>query len=182
MNKKGTKKLNRKGFTLIELLGVIVILSIIGGIATYGVISAINTSKLKSEEIFIDKLSNLIDNYIKLNKPNNKSDSYTFIKCKNNDCSESYELTANKMLKSDGNSIYLSDLVTEGMITYKDLINPKNRKQCFDNITYNPEIKIYKDNEYVYYYYVDLSNNKCDIITENSSINTLPDNLKEQIS
>lgn len=58
--------MNRKGFTLIELLATIVILGIVGGIATYGVINTINTSKLKSEKIFVDKLSNLIDDYLDL--------------------------------------------------------------------------------------------------------------------
>ena len=67
MNKK--EFLNSKGFTLVELLATIVILAIISGIATYGVIGAINKSKAKSEQIFVDKLSNLIDDYLDLNPP-----------------------------------------------------------------------------------------------------------------
>ena len=58
--------MNKKGFTLIELLATIVLLTVIGGIAITGVISIINTSKLKSEKVFVDKISNLIDDYLDL--------------------------------------------------------------------------------------------------------------------
>ena len=50
------KKLNNKGFTLVEVLAVIVIIAIIGGIAVPNIISTINTSKNKSEEILIENI------------------------------------------------------------------------------------------------------------------------------
>ena len=45
------------------------------------------------------------------------------------------------------------------------------------------EIKVYKDSDYVYYYYVDLSetNTSCDISEENGIIDTRPQKLKEAI-
>ena len=175
--------MNRKGFTLIELLAVIAILGLISGIATYGVISTINNSRLKSEKIFIDKVSNLIDDYLDLNPPKKKGNTtYTFVKCVNESCSESYSVTATNMFKEDNTSIYLNDLITEGIINSDDLVNPKNKEDCLDGV--NPEIYVYKDSDYVYYYYVDLSgsNTSCDITPENGIINTLPDNLKDQVN
>lgn len=183
--------MNRKGFTLIELLATIVILAVIGGIATYGVIGFINTSKLKSEKIFVDKLSNLIDDYLDLYPPTiNTGTSYYFDKCIDDSCNDNYSATATKMLKSDGNPITINDLINpeddpevEGIVTYKDLVNPKNKSECFDNST-NPEIVVYKDNDYVYHYYVDLSstNTKCDITYENALINNMPKNLTKVLN
>lgn len=173
--------MNRKGFTLIELLATIVILGIVGGIATYGVINTINTSKLKSEKIFVDKLSNLIDEYLDLYPPTKKiGTTYTFDKCVDDICNDTYSVSANKILKTDGTIITIKDLVDKKIITYKDLINPKNKQECF-NSSFNPEIVIYKDNDYVYHYYVDLSNNNCDISDENKYINNMHDNLYDVV-
>ena len=49
-------KLNKKGFTLVELLAVIAVLSIIIGIATMNVISAINKSKSEIQKEMIGNL------------------------------------------------------------------------------------------------------------------------------
>ena len=179
--------MNRKGFTLIELLATIVILAVISGIATYGVINTINTSKLKSEKIFVDKLSNLIDDYLDLYPPTKKTgETYIFTKCINDSCSENYSVDANKIVKSDNNIIRIKDLVDKGIVTYKDLVNPKNKQQCFGTIlgdTYNPEIVIYKDEEFVYHYYVDLSDTKtnCVITYENALIDNMPENLVREL-
>ena len=178
--------MNRKGFTLIELLATIVILGIVGGIATYGVINTINTSKLKSEKIFVDKLSNLIDDYLDLYSSELIKDksSYpvTFKKCKIDNCVEyydnnSYEVTANKILKKYNATITIRVLVKKDIVTYKDLVNPKNNLECFDNSTNNPQIVVYKDTDFVYHYYVDLSKNKCAISNENVLINNMPNNI-----
>lgn len=183
-------KLNNKGFTLVEMLAVIVILAIISGIATVGVISTINTSKNKSEKIFVDKLSNLIDDYLDLGLVNKKyklvfenNSSYTFEKCsgygeydENNEC---YEVSVSEGKKTDGTKVNLKDLVTSGVIKKEDLVNPKNKENCLaGNI---PEIKVYRDNEFVYYYYIDLTgtNTSCDISEENGIINTFPDNIPD---
>ena len=41
-------KLNRKGYRLIELLAVILIIGLVLGFSTYGIINAINSSKEKA--------------------------------------------------------------------------------------------------------------------------------------
>ena len=174
--------MNNKGYTLIEMLAVVVILAIIGGIATVGVINVINTSKLKSEKIFIDKLSNLIDDYLDLYKPTKSTTNiYTFNKCANSNCSKTKSVTAIQVKKSDGTNIYLGDLVDKGMIDSSKLVNPKNKELCLNGT--DPEIKVYRDEEYVYYYYVDLrgTNTSCAISDENGIINTLPDDLRSEV-
>lgn len=181
--------MGNKGFTLIEMLAVVLILSIIMGIATNGVISYINTSKIKSEKIFVDKIANYIDSYIALygSSMNTIGNEYTFKKrkklTKNNDeleCidSNSYDVTAIEL-----NSFSL-DKITEGnnnegyanLVEKNDLVNPANKKKCFDE-TNNPYVRVFRDSDYVYYYYVDLSNNVCEIHEENKIINNIPDNL-----
>lgn len=181
--------MGNKGFTLIEMLAVVLILSIIMGIATNGVISYINTSKIKSEKIFVDKIANYIDSYIALygSSMNTIGNEYTFKKrkklTKNNDeleCidSNSYDVTAIEL-----NSFSL-DKITEGnnsegyanLVEKNDLVNPANKKKCF-NDTNNPLVRVFRDSDYVYYYYVDLSNNVCEIHEENKIINNIPDNL-----
>ena len=49
-------KLNNKGFTLVEVLAVIVILGVIGGIATSSVLSSINTSKESSYKLMVNNI------------------------------------------------------------------------------------------------------------------------------
>lgn len=171
--------MNRKGFTLVELLGVIVVLSIVLSIASAGVISIINNSKNRSEKIFVDKIKGLIDDYIAIKGSSLQSDGtpQEFKKCQNSDCSKSIEKEATKL-----QSIHLRDLVTESLIEENQLINPSNKKKCLENGK-NPEIEIYKDTDYVYYYYVDLrdNNTSCEIKNENAIINTLPDDLKSKV-
>ena len=176
--------MNKKGFTLIELLATIVLLTVVGGIATTGVISFINTSKLKSEKVFVDKISNLIDDYLDLYAKDlpETSNTYTFRKCKVSDCNNnytdenSYKVTATKLT-----SIYLKSLVDKKIVSESDLVNPKNKEHCLSGN--GPEIKIYKDTDYVYHYYTNLSgaNTKCDITNENGIINTLPKDLKSKV-
>lgn len=176
--------MNSKGFTLIELLATIVLLALIGGTTTYGILNTLKNSERTSEKIFIDKLSNLIDDYLALNPPTQiVGETYTFDKCRDKDCNESYSVTATKVVKSDNSKIYLNDLVKAGIVNKNDLVNPNNKKKCYINETTNPEIIVYKDSDYVYYYYLDLSgtNTACNITKKNGIINTLPTNLQSKV-
>lgn len=176
--------MNRKGFTLVELLAVIVILGVIGGIATMGVLSTINKSKEKSEAIFVDKLSTLIEEYLDLSRGDlayKDTATYTFNKCEDSTCTNSYEATAKELVKNDANDVTIQDLITSGLINKEDLVNPKNKEKCFDHSGENYNIRVFRDDEYVYYYYVDLSNSNCELSEDNSIINTLPDSLKTEV-
>lgn len=174
MDSGGDKVVNNKGFTLIELLATLVILSLVLGISVYGVTGAINNSKARGEKLFVERLGKSIDGYISLKGTSlRQSDSaYTFDK-KNNIGNSTYEVSLYLLKKSDGGSIYILDLVNEGLVDQAKLINPKNKKQCFDT-SHNPEVKIYQDSDYVYYYFVDLGSNLCDLESEHLVIKTLP--------
>ena len=68
-------KLNRKGYTLIELLAVVVVIGLVIGLSTYGVITAYNNSKgkatiisessiKKSASVFSEEKANDSDRWI----------------------------------------------------------------------------------------------------------------------
>jgi prepilin-type N-terminal cleavage/methylation domain-containing protein len=163
--------MNNKGFTLVEMLAVVVILGIVMGITTNGVINYINTSKVKSEKIFVDKLETYIESYVQLNgtlTPTNNN--YTFDKVK-------YNGTETEIVEVTEYKFNLSKIVETKLVTTDKLINPKNKEKCLNGT--DPTVYVFKDTDMVYYYYVDLSgtNTSCDISDENAVINTLPDDL-----
>lgn len=131
--------MNNKGFTLVELLATIVILGLVMGIATYGVISAIDSSKKKSEEVFVSKFTSAIDSYLALNgdKLGEKSGGGSSSPDQN-----LVEL----------NSFKLSDLADEDLIDRDKFINPRNKKDCYNG---DATIRVFRDKQYVYYYYFD---------------------------
>lgn len=174
--------MGRKGFTLVELLATIVILSVILGIASYSVIGIINTSKKKSEKIFVDKIGVAIEEYIGLygSSLSKGADSYTFKKCNTSNCNETKDVEVFELYKN-GESVELNILIEENFFDDENLVNPVNKKDCLSGV--NPKIRIFKDSDYVYYYYVDLSgsNTSCEISDENGIINTLPSELKSKV-
>ena len=99
--------MNRKGFTLIELLAVIVVLGLVLLISVPIISDAYTKSKIKSEEVFVDRLTQAIDSYVKLNR-----DTMSF-SCKSDRCEgrktengKEYDITYQK-----------------GVITINDIIN-----------------------------------------------------------
>ena len=75
--------MNRKGFTMIELLAVIVVLGIVLVITFPNMTDVFKSSKLKSEEAFVERISQSIDSYVTLNSSNITFDKQpkNFIKC-----------------------------------------------------------------------------------------------------
>ena len=175
------EKMNNKGFTLIELLATIVILSLVMGISVSGVMDAINYSKDRGEKLFVSKLSKSIDDYINLKGSSmvQSGSTYTFDK-KNNIGNSTYGVSAYQLKKNSGNSFQIMDLVSEKLVDQVKLVNPKNKKQCFDN-SHNPVIEVYRDSDYVYYYYVQFNsgNNRCEL---NTCISTLPSGLANKLN
>lgn len=196
--------MNNKGFTLVEVLAVVVLLSIIMGIATLGVTNTINNSRLKSEEIFVDKIDSLIEDYIdyvNLNKGgfsiDSNQDSMSFDKCygygSRGQCKEETTINAYLMKKKDGYNITLNDLVEANLINEGDLINPRTKKLCgsdgLEDLS-NTIIYLFKDDDAVYYYFVDLEDS-CEVEKRENEdgsynyvniINILPDSLIESNS
>jgi len=184
--------MDRKGFTLVELIATVFILSLVLGIASYGIIGTINNSKKKSEEIFVDKIAVAIDEYISLygstfvRISEDENSGYLITKCSNSSCSlenkkevKVYELY-NSNFGYEGFKI--STLVNENLFSDNKLVNPVNKLNCLDD-NKDPVIRLFKDEDYVYYYYVDLSgvNTSCEISSDNGVISTLPDELEKDI-
>ena len=177
--------MNNKGFTLVEVLATIVILAVIMGIASYGILNVIKASKEKSEKIFLDKLGETIETYIKQNKFNfvEESAAGEFTKC--------------RMVKDDGSCfeedpeqvsfykisahIKLTDIQNSNLINNNIIINPKNKLECIKN-DIDPEIDIYRDEDMVYYYYVNMSNSACEVAEDNKNVTNIPNNLCNSLS
>ena len=138
--------MNRKGFTLIELLAVIVVLGLVLLISVPIISDAYTKSKIKSEEVFVDRLTQAIDSYVKLN-----SDTMSF-SCESDRCEgrktengKEYDITYQKGV------ITINDIINDGILTQKDFVNAGN-KDATCNTT--AEVEVYKDSDFVYCYKV----------------------------
>ena len=129
--------MNRKGFTLIELLAVIVLLGLVLVFTLPNVSETYKNSKLKTEKVFVDKLSDVIDGHIKLN---------------GSELNFTQDGTANKEGQAGTITIYkdvitINDIIEDKLISESDYINSSNKDvKC--NV--NAEIEVYKDSDYVY--------------------------------
>lgn len=131
--------MNRKGFTMIELLAVIVVLGIVLVITFPNMTDVFKSSKLKSEEAFVERISQSIDSYVTLN-----SSSIGFFE----------DGTAIKNYGGSDHSvnvykktITMNTIIGSNIITGKDYKNPGNENvEC--NV--NAEIEVYRDSDYVY--------------------------------
>lgn len=131
--------MNRKGFTLVEVLAVIIVIALVFTLVAPSISDVYENSKLKSEEIFVERLSSVIDSYVKLNS---------------GDISFTSNGTATK---KEGESTYTVDIY-KGIITINNIINDKllskenyinaGNKEASCNI--NAEIEVYRDSDYVY--------------------------------
>ncbi len=183
--------MNNKGFTLIELLATIVILGLVMGIATNGVISYINTSKKRSELLFVEKTSKLIDDYLSLKGSTLSivtNNAYTFNK-EYEDLREKEKKRTEEVTVNELESFNLSNIIDENLVDINDFINPSNKEKCLvinntGEYINNPQIKVWKDTDFVYYYYADLSedNTSCNISKENGIISNIPEKLCTQMS
>lgn len=149
--------MNRKGFTLIEVLVVIIILAIVLVIGSPYIITAYQNSKLKSEEIFVNRLSDVIDSYVKLNTDRIAFNAKgTAIKQGQAGTVTIYHGTINDRL------VTINDIIVDNLISSKDYINAGNKDaQC--NI--NAQIEVYKDSDFVYCHKVEASSLNC--LTDN---------------
>lgn len=181
--------MNNKGFTLVEILAAIVILGLVMGIGVSGVTSFINNSKKKSEEIFVGKFKSAVIEYLDLygmRMSVSEEDKYKFNKCIKNNCYNEttgeyvpdtfYEVSVDVL-----SDLSVSELIDKKILAKSSIVNPRNKKECFSS-TY-PNIRVFRDNDYVYYFYVDLSgsNTNCEISNENAIISTLPDALADEV-
>ena len=135
--------MNRKGFTLIELLAVLVVLGIVLLISMPSITDAYKNSKIKSEEAFVQRLTQTIDSYVKLN-----SDEITFDEKgtgTKNENGSPYTITYQKGI------VGVSNIINSGILTQKDFINPGNKEEICKE---DAQIEVYKDSDFVYCYKV----------------------------
>ena len=176
-------KMNNKGFTLVELLATIVLIGLVMGIATNGVLSSIETSKKRSEKLFAEKTGKLIEEYLstygsKLDK-NGKPISFdkTYEDLRTESKTRVEHVTATEVT-----SFNISELIDKGLVNIDKFINPANKEQCLiksgTNYTKNTNVRVWQDTDYVYYYYADLSNLSCKFIDNESAITT---NIPKQL-
>ena len=145
--------MNRKGFTLIELLAVIVVLGLVLVVTIPSITSAYKNSKIKSEEVFVDRLTQAIDSYVKLN-----SDTMSF-SCKSDRCEgrktengKEYDITYQKGV------ITINDIIKDGILTQKDFVNAGNKETSCDT---SAEVEVYKDSDFVYCYKMEINSLNC---------------------
>ena len=174
--------MNNKGFTLVELLATIVLISVVMGIATYSIINVINASKEKSEKIFVDKLGTAIEGYLSvkgssMSKADFNDEGITFTKCRidTDDCEDKYKTEVSLY---ELETINLSKITEDGYKTIdkEKIVNPKTKENCLLNGK-NPQIRVFRDSDHVYYYYMSLSsdNNSCHI--DNTIKTNIPENV-----
>ena len=146
--------MNRKGFTLIELLAVIVVLGLVLLISVPIISDAYTKSKIKSEEVFVDRLTQAIDSYVKLN-----SDTMSF-SCNSDRCEgtktvnekDTYNITYQM------GTIDIQKIIDDGILTQKDFVNAGN-KDATCNTT--AKIEVYKDSDFVYCYKMEINSLNC---------------------
>ena len=132
--------MNRNGFTLIELLAVIVVLALITSVTVVSITSFFGRSKENTEKIFKEELSSMIEDYITMNV---------------------YKFSCNA--SGDCGTITLQNLITAGLTTQNDLINPVNEQVCSTSTV----ITVKRDDNHVYCFTTTLS-----CLVDNKNINT----------
>jgi len=143
--------MNRKGFTLIELLAVIVVLGLVLLISVPIISDAYTKSKIKSEEVFVDRLTQAIDSYVKLNSDTiNFNENGTGTKTVNE--KDTYNITYQM------GTIDIQKIIDDGILTQKDFVNAGN-KDATCNTT--AEVEVYKDSDFVYCYKMEIDSLNC---------------------
>lgn len=155
--------MNRRGFTLIELLAVIVVLGLVLTISIPSITDAYKNSKIKSEEAFLERLSQTIDSYVKLN-----SDKITFKQAgtatkTENETTYSVDIKKGTIKNED---IKIQNIIDDNLISSTDFVNAGNKEVPCNT---NAVVEVYKDSDFVYCYKMPIDN-----------LNCLSDNYKEK--
>lgn len=154
--------MNRKGFTLVELIATLVILGIIVTIVVFSVGGNFGDSKYRSEEIFVNTIKDAMEVYL-------SSDAKDLEFVLSEDCELS---KTNGIVSVYEASITFSEVINSKYrpISESDLVNPANKEvECNKNAI----VKIYRDEDYVYYYSIDKNQFWCLLNISSTNIATL---------
>lgn len=157
--------MNKKGYTLIELLVVIVIIGLLAIIVVPISIDVFKNSKIKNEEIFVGKLSDITYDYITLNSDEisfSNSEIIDAVKSKEN---QEYHVDVKKT------TITFQNIINSRLIAESDFKNPGNQEVACNK---NAEIEIYRDSDYVYCHKIKKTSLMC--LTEDY-LNTVEDDI-----
>ena len=138
-------KFNRKGYTLIELLAVILIIGLILGFSTYGIINAFNTSKNKSLTISINSIKESAETYA--TEKNDDSSYWLDITDKENKyfCTTIEELMNKGLLdkKAESAKFKKSDFV---LVKKNKVTNVNSKAEILTNDNNNDDYKVCSGN------------------------------------
>lgn len=160
--------MNRKGFTLIELLAVIIVLALVLTLTIPSSINAYKKAKLKTEAVFVSRISGVVDEYISLASQEllKNDDKLSFSELEK-ESDEIYKKPSTGIQELDEDwtnyKVYKTTITVENLIDNELLfeakyINPNNKNYSYTDdkgITHNTcktnaEIEIYKDSDAVY--------------------------------
>ena len=141
--------MNRKGFTLVELLAVIVIMALVLVIAIPSSIDAYKKSRLKVEDTFIKRLSQVVDSYVPIYSDELSFSSYGTIFNK---------LDQEKKVTVSISHVTVNTLINKNLISFSDYINPNNKD---NTCNINADIEIYKDSDFVYCHKIKANSLNC---------------------
>ena len=146
--------MNRKGYTFIELLGVIVLLGIVLVISIPSITGALKGSRVKSEEVFLDKLSDTIDSYVTMNS---NELAFTYIKDGNKTDNRGSNTVKIYRAKINNSEITMQNIINNGLITVSDFKDPAFGDECNESAT----VEIYRDSDYIYCHRIEVEDLDC---------------------
>lgn len=144
--------LNKKGFTLIEVLVTIAILGVIVAVVMPASINYYESSKNKTETIYVEKLNRIIDEYISLAATDFTVDKSTYSivrKCVFESDDECREVKAYRVT----NNITFQNIIDANLIKENDFINPKDSSRCDASTV----IEVFQDEDKVNYFRYNLA-------------------------
>ena len=163
----------KNGFTMIELLLTLVVLAVVVGMALTTLGFNMDAASEKTEEVFVKTLEDTIDAYVsgEFNNLSNDGSRNLFI-VDNNVCSNKLnkiyrqsDVKVIKFKKADGTyrDLKFSDIINSSyyLLTEGEFVNPANEGKSRFECDMDATIKLYRDSDYVYYYYVDKSELDC---------------------
>lgn len=156
--------MKKNGFTLIELLATLVVLGLVVGITVASVSSVAKNAKDKTEKVFVETINDAIEVYLSSDA---KNLVYSTERCR------IQTRLGESIIYETGSNITFSNIINSSYhpLTESEFKNPKNKtKTCKTSAS----IRIFRDSEYVYYYYYKGSNLGC-LETETGIYSTLPE-------